>query len=795
MDHPKRRSGHAVRLIAIATLSTLPVWVGACASGGGGGGGGVAPLPPAPPPPVSPPPPAPPPPVAPPSSFETTEYNRTRGLPLIKASHAWSRGATGEGIIVAVIDTGSIQDHPDLDGQFVGPTHDMYPGRDAADIDTGGHGSFVSGIIAAKRDNSGIVGVAFNSKILDIRADRPGSCAETGEDEGCSFTSSVVASAINHAVSNGAKVINLSLGSEPGSSQTIENAVIAAAQQGVLVVISAGNDAEPPGTDEFGNPVDAKGTTPNSPARAAGYANNLGRVVAVGAVLAAPLSGSTDTSQVGKITSFSNRAGSAARHAYILAPGQRVVSTGPDDDIIFPGDPSNDPDTIGDYYFISGTSFAAPYVAGSLALLLQTFPNLQSRPQDALSILLDTADDYIDPNPDPILGIAAGVGVDNVSGVGVLNLQRAFEPQGTPTALINGETVALASLGGAPIGVFGDWAEAGGLYEGMSMIDRYERAFSFNAAALSRTSSAPLTNMASRASSFAGESRGVRTGNLDFTWHTPKLHEDRTAPYQEEPQSQFAATFRFNSGEVSAGRGGSLPRIATTASLISEPGMPDAFSLSGSWASVTQDIGPVEVHAFTATDDGFTRYGAGFGRAGPGWAVRTGIESVEDETSTLGAAVQSRLGFENQGSLTAWMTEARRDFANGWSIAGGYELGFADLGGIDARGVQTSRWSIGAEKFLGPATLGVTLAQPRRAEQGTLHFTAVTGADTEGLIVSERRIALTPSGRQLNFQTQLRWRLNEDWTAETAAAFIHQPNHVASADEAGMVWFAIRGRY
>lgn len=793
MDNNQHPARNAIRLIAIAALTTMPVWVGACASGGGGSSSGVSPLPPAPPPP-SPPPPLPPP-IAPPASFETTEYNRTRGLPLIKASHAWSRGATGEGIIVAVIDTGAVQDHPDLSGQFVGPTRDMYSGRTPSDIDTGGHGSFVSGIIVAKRDSTGIVGVAFGAKVLDIRADRPGSCAETGEDEGCSFPSSTVANAINYAVNNGAKIINLSLGSTPDTNQTIENAIISAAQRGVLVVISAGNDAEPPGTDEFGNPISATGTTPNSPARAAGYTNNLGRVVAVGSIVAAPPTGISDTSQVGKISTFSNRAGSAASHAYILAPGQRVVSTGPDDDVVFPGQSGNDADSIGDYYVVSGTSFAAPYVSGSLALLLQTFPNLQARPQDALRILLDTADDYVDLNPDPILGIPAGVGIDNVSGVGVLNLQRAFEPQGVPTAQINGEIVLLSELVGTASGAFGDWAEVGGLYGGMSMLDRYERVFAFNGAALSRPAAAPLTNMDARASSFAGESRGMRTGNLDFTWHTPKLHEDRSAPYQQEPQSQFAATLRFTGGEVSAGRGGSLPRIAPSASLVAEPGMPDAFSLSGSWASVTHELGPVDVHAFTASDDRFSRFGAGIGRTGSGWSVRTGIESIEDGSTTLGGTVQSRLGFDNQGSLTAWMTEARRDFANGWSIAGGYEAGFAELGGVDARDVQTSRWSIGAEKFLGSATLGFTLAQPRRAEQGTLFYSTVTGADTEGLIISDRQIALTPSGRQLNFQTQLRWNLNDNWTAETAAAYIHQPNHVASADEAGMVWFAIRGRY
>lgn len=797
MSDQFRNPSLPARLLAIAALTTLPVWVGACASGGGGGGGaggGVTPLPPAPPPAGPPPPPAPPPLIGLPSSFETGEYNQTRGLALISASSAFARGATGAGITVAVIDTGSLQTHPDLTGQFTGPTYDMYPGRDAADIDTGGHGTMVSGVIAARRDNSGIMGVAFESKILDIRADRPGSCAEPGDDGGCSYPVSTVANAINYAVDNGAKIINLSLGGEPDSDQTIENAIIAAAQRGVLIVVSAGNEAEPPTTDEFGNPVAAMGGSPNSPARAAGYANNLGRVVAVGAITASTTPATPDR-VVGRMADFSNRAGAQAAGSYILAPGQGVVSTGPDDDIVFPGDPTNDPDTEGDYYRISGTSFAAPYVAGSLALILQSFPNLQATPETALRILLDTADDYVDTNPDPILGIPAGIGTDTVSGVGTLNLRRAFEPQGTPTAFVNEGLVALADLAGAPEGAFGDWAEAGGLYEDMSLIDKYGRTFSFNTDALTRTPKLPLTGLPARASSFAGESRGVRAGNIELSWHTPKLHEDRAAPYQPEPQSQFSATFRFDGGEISTGRGGSLPRIAPQANLVSEPGMPDALSLTGSWASVTQALGPVDIHAFTATDDGLSRYGAGFGKSGPGWDLRTGIESVSDENSALGGSVQSRLGAANEGNLTSWLTEARRDLGNGWELSGGLELGMVELGGVDAAGAQTSRWSIGAERALGNGALSFVLSQPRRAETGTLRFTTVTGADTEGWILSERQISLTPSGRQLNLETRLRWLVLDGWTAETAAALITQPNHVAGAEEAGIVWFGLKGRF
>ncbi|PKP81517.1 MAG: hypothetical protein CVT79_10580 [Alphaproteobacteria bacterium HGW-Alphaproteobacteria-18] len=717
----------------------------------------------------------------------------TRGLALINASTAYSQGATGNGIIVAVIDTGSDQTHPDLTGQFTGPTHDINAAeRAAGDIDTEGHGTLVTGIIAARRDGLGIMGTAFEASILDIRADRAGSCAEP---DGCRYPVTDVAAAINYAVNNGARVINLSLGSEPGNDQTIENAIIDAAQRGVLIVVSAGNDAEPPTTDENGNPVAAKGTSVNSPARAAGYTTSLGRVVAVGAVIAGGNSGTPDTEDTGRIAGFSNRAGSQARDAYILAPGQGVVSTGPDDDVAFPGDPTNDPDSIGDYYRVSGTSFAAPYVSGSLALLLQTFPNLQARPEDALRILLDTADDYIDLTPDPILGTVAGAGVDDVSGVGLLNLGRAFQPQGAQTAFFNGQRVLLGSLMGAPGGAFGDWAEQGGLFEGIALVDRYDRAFQLNASAMSRAGEAPLANLRARTASLAGETRAVRAGAIQLSWHTPKLFEDRAAPYQPEAQSQFAATFHFDSGEVAAGRGGSLPQIAPSASLISEPGMPGLLTPAASWASVRHTFGPVDVHAFTSADETSHRYGAGIGRTTLDWTLRSSLETLQDEETALGGAVQSRLGEDNQGRLTAWTGEGAWKPGQGWELSGGFELGLAELEGLDARGVYTSRWSLGASRGFGPATLTFVLAQPRRTERGLLTFETVTGADTSGLLFSERQISLTPSGRQLNFETRLRWQVVEGWNAETAAAWITSPNHVALADDAGVLWLGLRGRF
>src|SRR3546814_14785210 len=84
--------------------------------------------------------------------------------------------------------------------------------------DENGHGTAVSGIIGAARNDSQIMGVAFNSTLLALRTDSPGTCDSTG----CSHYDTDIAAAVDVAVPNGAKVINLSLGGEIGRASCRE---------------------------------------------------------------------------------------------------------------------------------------------------------------------------------------------------------------------------------------------------------------------------------------------------------------------------------------------------------------------------------------------------------------------------------------------------------------------------------------------------------------------------------------------------------------------------------------------
>jgi hypothetical protein len=519
----------------------------------------------------------------------------------------------------------------------------------------------------------------------------------------------------------------------------------------------------------------------------AGQATSLGRVVAVGSI---------DTSRV--LSDFSNRAGTASQNFYLLAPGQGIVTTGLDDDVTTPGEPTNDPDSEGDYWRVSGTSFSAPYVAGALALLLDAFPNLKQNPELALQILLDTADDYVDMTPDAVTGEVAGVGTDSVSGVGIMNLGEAFRPQGQQTLSLSTEKVSLGEALAPSGGAFGDWAEHSGAFNGLVFTDKYARGFRLDADAAAANLPdgivrSRVTNLDRRADFAASQARAVAVGDLSFSWHTPRLQEDITAPYQEEAESTFQARYQFAGGEVEFGRGGGITRLAPDVTLFTEPGIGNAFSTSGNWARVSHDIQfGLTMDLFTATEDARSLTGVSIGRDVRFWSFRAGIASAADGETALGGSLQERFGETDKAGMTAYSLEGAWNPVGRLTLSSGVEMASVDLPGVDTQGIWTSRWSVGAAHPAGPGELSLVIAQPRRAETGTIRFLAPTAIDATGQVLQDQISAgLTPSGRQIDYETRYRFNLPGDWTGETSAALSTSPNHISGADDEGVVWFSV----
>ncbi len=277
------------------------------------------------------------------------------GADMVGAPEAWARGYTGDGVVVAVIDTGVDYNHSELsrniwrnrdeianngiDDDGNGYIDDVrgwnFVNKNNDPMDLNSHGTHVAGTIASARNNVGVTGVAYDARIMPIQV-LSASGSGTYED---------VAAGIRYAADNGADVINLSLGGDEAGPELLE-AVRYASERDVIIVAASGNDGG------FGG-----ATQPGFPAR---YATDYG--LAIGAV---------DSDR--DAASFSSPAGNNSDMQYIVAPGVDILSTFPDNS----------------YGAISGTSMATPHVAGVVALLLEANPELTH--EQVRRILIDTA--------------------------------------------------------------------------------------------------------------------------------------------------------------------------------------------------------------------------------------------------------------------------------------------------------------------------------------------------------------------------------------------------------------------
>lgn len=256
----------------------------------------------------------------------------------------WSPALTGntDRPIIAILDSGIDYDHPEwrTPGLIVSPFSTVRQIPDARDWSASGHGTHVAGIAAAPANGIGIVGVAPanvdpatpGARIMPVQiANSRGISSDTTQMQG-----------IRWAVIHGAKVINISSGGE-GYSQAYQDTVNWAYKRGALIVASVGNEGQADNVVNF----------------PAGYDH----VVGVGAQCGVATSAPDCPAAFGRAT-FSN-------YNYtvdVLAPGVKILSTVPGRitrDLLAPG-----------YGYIDGTSMAAPFVAGTAALVFASHPGI-----------------------------------------------------------------------------------------------------------------------------------------------------------------------------------------------------------------------------------------------------------------------------------------------------------------------------------------------------------------------------------------------------------------------------------
>ncbi|HEY9855484.1 MAG TPA: S8 family serine peptidase, partial [Stenomitos sp.] len=273
------------------------------------------------------------------------------GLDAMKVRDAWNTTLGTAAIKVAVLDTGVDMGHDDLKANL--DTANAYNFVDAKTPtnpdDDYGHGTHVAGIIAATANNGlGIAGVAPGCKVMPIRV--------LGVEGGS--TANLIRG-IDWAVSHGARVLNMSLGSNQ-YSRAEEDAIKRAIAQGVVVVAAAGNEAL------SGNPLS--------------YPGAIEGVVSVAALR-------RDVDATGTATGTYSRADYSNFNPFVTvaAPGSDILSTIPRR-FQSPGGVASD----APYAYASGTSMASPMVAGVVALMLSK--NDKLTPQQVLAKLRSSAD-------------------------------------------------------------------------------------------------------------------------------------------------------------------------------------------------------------------------------------------------------------------------------------------------------------------------------------------------------------------------------------------------------------------
>ncbi|AWK07812.1 type VII secretion-associated serine protease mycosin [Streptomyces spongiicola] len=301
---------------------------------------------------------------------------RQWALETLHTEEAW-RTTKGEGITVAVLDTGVDDRHPDLAGSVL-PTKDLIGfGAERGDRAWARHGTAMAGIIAGHghgpgRDE-GVLGIAPEARILPVRVILEG--ADPARSKARKTRGTALALGIRWAADNGADVINLSLGddSESAHPDAGEDAAVQyALAKGAVVVASAGNGGE-------------KGDHISYPAAYPG-------VIAVAAV-----------DRYGTHASFSTR----RWYATVSAPGVDVVIADPDRR----------------YYEGWGTSAASAFVSGAVALVRAAHPRLT--PAQIKRLLAATARG------------GPKNGRDDSTGYGIVDPAAAIEQGGRP---VRGDT-------------------------------------------------------------------------------------------------------------------------------------------------------------------------------------------------------------------------------------------------------------------------------------------------------------------------------------------------------------------
>jgi len=742
------RASAALGLLAAMTL------LGAC--GGGGGGTNSTPTPS--------PSPAPTPTPTPPVNYNTAEYQNSDGPSAHGAITAYEAGASGNAITVGVIDTGINSNSAEFTGRISSASAAF--GGTAGFQDEDGHGTAVATALAGARNGQKTLGMAWEATILALRTDDPSDC----DEDGCLHSTVAIGNALDHAVDNGAHVINISLGGS-GATPSLRAALQRATAAGVIVVISSGNDGD---------------------AAPDGFAASLADASISNGLVILATSNGTD----GTHSSFADGA-LGFENVTLSALGEDVRAQ----------------DHLGTEYLWTGTSFAAPQVAGAIALMLEAFPNLT--PQEVVNRLFETAQD------------AGAAGPDSLFGMGILDIAAAFEPEGA-TTLGNSQTPISHTENGKLSAAMGDAAGTTGTQA--VAIDTLGRAYKIN---MQRTltpgrARAVLTPLRDAPRRSASLGLGTLSAALNYADAAPlhnRFGEAMTELRPDALSGQFAMrlnrstsigmAFRQDGADMadalggnSGANGGFLAAQNARRSFGFQPSPDFAIALNHRLSprlnlSLSGENGahvrnePHDLRDGGQEDDRRYRHvSATMNWASKPVSLALSASLLDEDNSLLGAQFSSFLGV-NKGQTLFADAQANIALPQSWSLGVSARRGWTRAMGGGSAQLGTMAWSADLSRMglLHHADhFGLRLSQPLRVTSGGVDALLPTAYDygSGESHWAVQRIALSPKGREIDAEMHYARPFAGGWLSLNGY-WRREPGHInwASDDIGGAIRFSV----
>lgn len=743
-----------------------------------------------------PPPPGPGPgPGGPHTEFETEEYMRSTYNTFLNTSKVYAEGYTGEGVTVGVVGGGVDLFHSELYDNIVDPYNVIDDSSDVRYSRT--NGTHIAGLIGAKKDDKGMHGIAYDANLMPVSmADR-----ENRNRMRLGGRGEYLAKAINYSVDNGASIIHTSFNGEydeslnnakgvseaeirlflPEFMDSIDNAV----ENDTVMVFPVGDGHRQPNPD----------LPAMLPAFVSGIQENW---IAVGALSI----GSTSLEESNR-SMYTNYCGDA-RDWCLFAPGSGMLGPSAGEE---------------DYREMNGrTSRPAAVVAGSVALIRQMYPHMESH--EITALLFETADK---------------IGWDpHIYGQGILNLERAFQPAGEVSVpqgtTVNGSTASLKSSSLQSSPAFGDGIAHALSGETMMGLDEYGRGFQFDMANfVGQSNQTTRRDALNQLKLFGGlEERSITTidaGPLSLTTAS-RLQSDAPGLGQS---GYSRMTFGFtgqgysiaaslnpdmgrNFGFREAGFG-SAPMMEK--SSFNQPHL--ALMETGYASSAGFDIGgsshfragafvgnmaPDRLSLFSNTPSVMGAVGEWSSTVADNTIIKASLGAISEEGSLLGTVSRGAFGDQDIKSDTTFGTVGgvfglRNDIS--LTLTGSIgNTNFKQDSGIIQSGSNliTSSFGVGMSKknlWNDSDRVSLAVSQPLRVESGKVNLSVPTSRDIEGNIGYTRTsLSPQPTGREVNLQASYGFDVMDGVEASIGAMHRVNAGHVKGKHEStGVVSFSM----